>query len=283
VRPAATLTATLFLALTGTSATVADTIPKDAAGFTVYVANLLRQETTTAAVTVKGPLTLGVGDLQANLDRVYDFCRRDTSGCAAQVATYVKGAAEAYHTATVAPSKEAVRLVVRTEKYAREVQGSLDADAPTLQPRPFVEGLVALPVLDSPRSVRMLNSEDSRKLGLTAEEIYQLGLVNLRAALKPLMQIVKAVQPGEIGQIVGDAYDSSRLLLHDDWGPLAAAQKGVLIVVAPAPDALFYLGDDSPKALDALRALAANISKRSPRPLSSVLLRWNQTGWELVR
>jgi hypothetical protein len=277
------LMATLLTAMPATSAAIADTIPKDAPGFTIYVASLLRKEASGGAVSVKGPLTLAVGDLQANLDRIYEFCRHDSPGCPDAVATYVKGAAEAYHTATAAPTKDAVRLVVRTESYARDVQGSLGADAPALQPKPFIGGLVTLPVLDSPRSVRMLNVEDNQKLGLSADEVYQLGIANLRTSLKPLKEIVKAVHAGEIGQIAGDAYDSSRLLLHDDWATLAAAQNGILIVVAPAPDALFYLGDDSPKALDALRTLAADIARRSPRPLSSVVLRWRQSGWEIVR
>jgi hypothetical protein len=271
------------ITLLGVSAAIADTIPKDAPGFTLYLASLLRKETSVAAVTVRGPLALEVGDLKVNLDRVYDFCRHDAQACTGAVETYVKGAAEAYQTATSAPTQDAVRLVVRTETYARDVQASLGADAPALQPKPFVEGLVTLPVLDSPRSVRMLSIEDNRKLNLSAAEVYQLGLSNLRAALKPLSDIVKAVHAGEIGQIAGNAYDSSRLLLHDDWAPLAAAQGGILIVVAPAPDALFYLGDDSPKALDALRTLAADIAKRAPRPLSSVPLRWTQSGWEIVR
>jgi uncharacterized protein YtpQ (UPF0354 family) len=283
MRPTAFLTATMLTALMATSAAIAEPVPKDAPGFTTYVAGLLRKDSSGGAVTVKGPLTLALGELQVNLDRVYEFCRRDSPGCPNAVATYVKGAAEAYHTATAAPTKDAVRLVVRTESYARDVQGSLGADAPALQPKAFVEGLVTLPVLDSPRSVRMLNVEDNQKLGLSADEVYQLGITNLRTSLKPLKEIVKAVHAGEIGQIAGDAYDSSRLLLHDDWGSLAAAQNGILIVVAPAPDALFYLGDDSPKALDALRTLAADIARRSPRPLSSVVLRWQQTGWEIVR
>lgn len=275
--------ALLLLMLMTAPLAAAQAIPTDAPGFTLYVADLLRKEAVGAQVAVKGPLTLQLGDLQANLNRTYEFCRHDSDGCANAVATFVQGAAEAYHTATVAPSKEAVRLVVRSETYAHDAQGSLGAEAPALQPRPFVEGLVILPVLDSPRSVRMLNAEDDSKLGLSADEVYQLGIANLRGSLKPLMQIVKAVHRGEIGQIAGNAYDSSRLLLHDDWAALAAAQNGVLIVAAPAADALFYLGDDSPKALEALRSLAGDIVKRAPRPLSNQLLRWTPTGWDVVR
>jgi hypothetical protein len=58
---------------------------------------------------------------------------------------------------------------------------------------------------------------------------------------------------------------------------------GKLIVVAPASDAVFYVGDDSPVAIDALRTLARNVMSQAPHPLSEILLRWKPIGWEVVR
>jgi hypothetical protein len=56
-------------------------IPKDEAGFTDYVAKQFRVEIGDSAVVVKSPLTLGIGNLQANLDRIYTFCRQNNDGC----------------------------------------------------------------------------------------------------------------------------------------------------------------------------------------------------------
>jgi hypothetical protein len=129
----------------------------------------------------------------------------------------------------------------------------------------------------------MLNEKDDKALGLTVDEVYQLGLKNTRGSLKPLMQVAKAAKPAEIGQIVGDSYEPSRLVLHEEWAPLAAAQNGTLIVAVPATDAVFYIGEDTPAAIDALRTLARNVFSRAPNRLTETLLRWSDAGWEVVK
>lgn len=97
------------------------------------------------------------------------------------------------------------------------------------------------------------------------------------------MQVARAAKHAEIGQLVGDCYEPSRLVLHDHWAPLAAAQNGTLIVAAPATDAVFYIGEDAPVALDALRTVVRNVIRRAPNRLSETLLRWNDGGWEVVK
>lgn len=128
----------------------------------------------------------------------------------------------------------------------------------------------------------MLGDKDNEKLGLTSQEVFELGMDNLRKSQKPLMQVAKVAGKGQIGQLVGDSFYPSRLLLHDTWAPLANEQGGVLIVAIPATDAVFYIGEDTPIAIDALRALVKDRLARAPNRLSSALLRWKENGWELV-
>ena len=101
----------------------AQEIPLNEAGFTDFVATELRKEVGDATVVIKGPLTLGLGQLQANLDRVYAYCRKNADGCSKEVATYVKGAAEVHKDRSAPPTRDAVRLVVRTTQYAKLAQG----------------------------------------------------------------------------------------------------------------------------------------------------------------
>src|SRR5262245_50414904 len=242
--------------------------PKGRAAFTEHVAALLRSETE-AAVVVAGPLTLKVGDLQANLDRIYAYCDREPRGCAREVSTYVKGVAQAHKDRSAPASREAVRILVRTRAYVAMSQAALPKEAPKLQPRALAGALVMLPAIDMPRAVRLLADKDNQDLGLSADEVFQLGLANLRKQLKPLMQVAKVVQPGQIGNLSGDTYHSSRLALRESWSPLAKAHGGKLIVAVPATDTVLYVGDDSPTAIDALRALAKNVWARAPNQLSS--------------
>jgi uncharacterized protein YtpQ (UPF0354 family) len=275
------LVAALSLAYSLT-ATAGD-IPKDQAGFTEYVAGLVRAEVTDVPVAIKGPLTLRFGELTANLDRVFFFCQRNAGGCSNEVTTYINSVVQVYRDQNAPPTREAIRLVVRTTQYIQQTQGSLPPGSSLLLPKPLVEGLVLLPVLDSPRSIRMLNEKDLKSLGLSAEEAEHLALVNLRNSLKPLMDVAKVARHGQIGQLVGDSFHPSRLALLDTWAPLAKAQGDQLIVTAPATDAVFYVGEDTAVAIDALRTLARNVMSRAPNPLSNILLRWTPGGWEIVK
>lgn len=72
----------------------AQTVPKDEATFTEYVSQALKREVGNVSVSVMGPLSLSAGPLQANLDRIFAFCRANDDACAAEVDRYVKGAAQ---------------------------------------------------------------------------------------------------------------------------------------------------------------------------------------------
>lgn len=255
-------------------------IPADQAGFTEFVAGQFRQQPLGGeTVAVKGPLTLSIGTMQANLDRIYGYCRTNPDDCQAEVDRFARGVAQVIASRNAPPAKEAVRLVVRTEEYVRQYDA---AAGRKIQTWPLAGGFVVMPVLDTPRAMRSLTSDDFKRLDLNAGQVFQLGLDNLKSTLAPLMPQAPVARPGEIGRVAGDAYDSSRLIMHDSWAPLAEAQGGVLIVAAPAKDAVFYVGEDTPKAIDALRGLAKQVMKTVPNPLSPTLLRWTKTGWEPV-
>ena len=237
-----------------------------------------------ANVEVRSTLTLGVGPLQANLDRVFAFCRRSPSACDAEVGRYVSGVVEVYRDGAAPPTKERVRVVLRPAQYMQMVEASLGASGAEAKPiaRPFVDGLLALAVLNSPRALRPLGERDARQLGLTSQELFDVGLANLRASLPPLMDIAKPVPKGVVGQMAGDIFHPSRLLFVATWAPLAEAQGGTLIVALPATDVLLYVSDDAAASLETLRSLANDVISRAPNKLSTSLLRWRPTGWDLV-
>ncbi len=98
-------------------------VPKGEAAFTEYVATQMRRAIGGGAtVVVESPLTLAVGELQANLDRIFIFCNRSPSRCANEVSSYVKGVVQVLKERSAPLSKEAVRVVVRTKAYVAETQ-----------------------------------------------------------------------------------------------------------------------------------------------------------------
>jgi hypothetical protein len=252
--------------------------------FTDRVAGRLRARLGNTPVDVKGPLTLSVGKLQANLDRVFSFCNRDAAKCDAEIERYVAGVDESIRRAREPVARDDVRLVVRTTEYFARLQGTLDKSGSLAQPKKLTDGLVVLPAADSPKTIRILASaEPLKELNLSAEELYQLGDANLRKSLKPIMQAAKAAGKSQIGSVEPDQYNSGRLALVDSWAPLAQAQGGVLIVCAPAADTILYISEDTPGAINALREMAKNTLQRAPNPLSDEVLRWTPAGWEELR
>jgi uncharacterized protein YtpQ (UPF0354 family) len=221
--------------------------------------------------------------MQANLDRIFAFCRSNPSGCSREITTYVKAAAQIYSGRSAPPSKEAVRVIVRPQAYVTASQAGLPPGALKLQSRPLAGTLVILPAIDMPRAIRMLTEKDMQSLGLSTDEAFRLGLANLSHRLKPLMEVAHSVRPGQIGHISGDVYNSSRLAMFESWSPLAKAQDGKLIVAAPATDTVLYIGDETAIAIDALRTLAKSVAARVPNPLPGELLRWTPRRWEVVR
>jgi hypothetical protein len=278
-RLGATLALALLAALPA-AARAGEPVPTDPAAFTDFVAARVREQPLSGlAVAVKGPLTLSIGELQGNLDRIFAVCRKTPDACQAEVDRYALAVAQVARDLNAPPAKDAVRLVVRPAAYVRQLE-SAGGKAPHAWP--LAADLFVLPMLDMPRTTRSLSEGDYKKLELSADQVYQLGQANLEATLKPLMSQARVAKGGQIGHLAGDPYESSRLALHDSWAPLVQAQGGVLIVAAPARDALFYVGEDTPQAIDVLRVLAAKVAAQAPNPLSKTLLRWTQAGWEAV-
>ncbi|MBR0820030.1 hypothetical protein JQ627_19035 [Bradyrhizobium liaoningense] len=268
--------------LVGAGAARAQQIPADEAAFTAFVAERFRAEIRDTPVVIKGPLTLSIGPLQANLDRIYAVCKTNTNACAREIGSYISGVKATTSSRNDPPTRAALRVVVRTAEYMRQALREVDARGPALT-RPLAEGLVIVPVLDSPRALRVFNDRDRAALGLTQDQVFDIAIANLRSSVKPIATAAKAVPSGQFGTLTGDYYQTSRLALIDSWAPLAQAQGGVLIVAAPSTDVMLYSGDDSSTGLDALRTLARNVMARAPKPLSGSLLRWTPKGWQSVR
>jgi uncharacterized protein YtpQ (UPF0354 family) len=261
----------------------AQDVPKEKAAFTEYVAEQFRREMSGAAVVVKGPLRLAIGGLQANLDRIFGYCSQTTTGCEREISNYVESIAQVSKDRAARPTREAVRVIVRTREYVAAAWAAMPKDELKLQPRELAGGLVMLPAIDMPRTIRSATLADIDVLGLSTDEIFELGLANLRAQLKPLMEVATVAKAGQIGHFSSDIYDSSRLALHESWSPLAKAHGGKLIVAVPATNVVLYIGDDASVAIDAFRLLVKNVWARSANPLWTELLRWTPKRWEVVR
>ena len=187
--------ALIVLAAIGCGSIRAQDVPKGKAAFTEYVAEQFRREMGTAVV-VKGPLRLAIGGMQANLDRIFGYCSQAVTGCEREISNYVEGIAQANKDRTAPATREAVRVIVRTREYVAAAWAAMPVDARKLQPRELAGGLVMLPAIDMPRTIRSATLGDGDALGLSTDEVFALGLANLRTQLKPLMEVATVAKTG---------------------------------------------------------------------------------------
>jgi uncharacterized protein YtpQ (UPF0354 family) len=261
---------------------LAKEIPTNQDAFTEYAAEKIRLELVETPVSVKAPLTLSVGELQANLHRIFSFCNDNKPSCSDELDRFVKGLAQAYKDSNTPPDKNAIRLIIRTTEYLenslKQIKGS---GSPPIS-EPFITGFVMMPVLDTPRAIRSLGEKDLKTLNLTQKELFDLGKSNLKSNLKPLTEIAKPVKSGEIGTIFGSIYDVSRVSIQSEWLELANNQNGALLISMPTTDKIIYVSESTPSAIDALRTISKDIMSKSSNPLSNRILKWTPSKWELA-
>jgi hypothetical protein len=262
----------------------AESVPRDAAGFTDYMANLFRTSAGTTVVSVKAALLVQLGDEEVSVDKVFGFCQQKPDYCDKAAAYYASSVNETIKLQHAPIAQKDVLLVLRPLAYLANVRERLGAGGPQLVSRPFVDGWAVLPVLDTPKALRPLNERDLKNLGMEQQALFSLGASNLQTSLAPLKEGAKPAGVGEIGTLDGGLYEVSRVLLHEQWAELAAAQNGTLIVALPTSDRLLYVSEKTPKALDALLTLSKYTATRSSSPFApNLLLSWTPQGWEIVR
>lgn len=256
---------------------------EEALAFTEAVANALRKELTdiTTEIVVTEPLKIQLDSkLGVYLHSSFSKCRSDAAACSAEIDGKVKFFAPALRRKNVFDRRETVRLVIRADDEISRLQESISKDGHTLQVEPLLGGLLILAVYDRAPAIVPLDERDLEKLYVSHEQLFALGRKNLQDKLKPLANSAKAASKGEFAVINGSPFESSRLLLHSQWEPLAMAQQGTLLVALPTSDTVLYISESSPSAVAALRSSASSLFANNPKSLSTVVLRWTSKGWE---
>lgn len=264
-------------------------IPNDQAGFTAHVAKLLRAAMPDASVSVKSPLIVVTASAsepdgsQVNLDRVWAYCVSERASCAPTVTRFVTNVAASLRDKNQPIERSMIRLVVRSASYLEEIrQATAATPEAALVATRFAGDLWLACVADLPRSTKFLSAGDLSKLGLSEDAAIALGKQNLASLLRPMAEIIRDAPAKAFGYLEGGEYESSRVLLHDDWAPLAQALNGQLVVTVPESRLVLYGDAARPNALEAMTVLARRIMIQAERPISPTLLKWTPTGWTTV-
>ncbi len=277
----------LVLALVCGAGFAAD-VPTDDEAFTKFVAERLATELPDYTVAPTGKLTLegkrsdGDSTGTLSLDRIHAYCARNAQQCDAAVVRYSKQIAGVIKDRDRPIEPGMVRLAIRPAAYASQVSKQISASGGAMYYRVVAPGLASIAVLDFAHALRYVNNKDLVKLGLSEQQVFQLGESNLRTTVKPLSEVAPTPGPNSFGTITGEDYASSRILQHDDWKPLSVQLHDSLVVLIPAPNVLLYGDGSTSVGLDAIRTYAARVARGSDHPLPLVTLKWTELGWDVV-
>lgn len=264
-------------------------VPTDEPGFLTFIARRLQQLLPYHEFQVSGHSVWGQrkdGEALGQLDPLptYRFCVQDAVRCPDAVDQYTRTVVELARVRSQPVTAGQVRLALRNQAFVDEVRHRATADgagAP-LFVRPFVPGIVVVPVLDFLGSVRYVGTFELNRLKLTEEQLFDVGRSNLQTSMLPMQAVARRPATGHYGSIEAEDHAASRVLLHSDWAELAAQFNHQLAVLLPTPNIVLYGDAANPVQIEVMRRTALDMYKRSLRPLSLQLLRWTPSGWTLM-
>jgi uncharacterized protein YtpQ (UPF0354 family) len=162
--------------------------------------------------------------------------------------------------------------VVRADSFLGQLSRDERANAIA---EPLAAGLVIVYMVDQHGVARFARAEDLKDSGVTRDALRAVAEWNIAAALRdPLRCERDAITTFPTGSF----YQSSRLLLTQQWSDLAA--KGAQIFVAvPSNDTLLVACDATPVTLAKLATAIQNSYPRAAHPVSPSILRWTAEGW----
>jgi len=262
-------------------------VPIDEAGFTSYVVDALTKSTPDLSFVAAGPLLITVRTHDGKdtnslyLNRIWQFCSQNPGSCDRAVSSYVTSMLESIKLRSQPIDPTTIRVVVRSTAYLAPAQaggGEGDRDPAA---KPLAGDLWIVCVADSPRSTRVLQNADLKRLKLSIDEAIALGARNTSAALPPLRSTPTKFGGGKFETAMGDPYyESSRIILHDDWAAIAKKMRGQLVVAVPSSGIVIYGNGASARTVEAMREFVPYAAAKSDRPISATLLRWTKDGWE---
>jgi uncharacterized protein YtpQ (UPF0354 family) len=256
---------------------------------TESAARLFRKQSPRIAVQVIGPLTLKLDvqgtdkhDLQVSLDRMWAVCQSDPGGCEGAMNDFVAKVVHTFAAPEEPATRDRVVAVVRPRAWFEAMGNVSDKERPMSDP--LVDDLYVAYVVDLPEAVRSLNQKDLDGLQLPQAELPSLARANLTTRLGHVLDSLRTAGPGAVAVLdAGNYFESSRLLLADDWTALSSRQAQPIVVSVPASDVMIVAMGPGPAEMKKQRELTQAIYEKAQRPVSRRLFQWNAGSWAALQ
>jgi len=164
-----------------------------------------------------------------------------------------------------------LRAVIRDQSFLEHLPESVRA---TTISEPFAGRMVLLYMVDDQGAARGAQAADLAEAGVSREALRAVVEWNLAQALRVPVSCSNHLVSEPAHR---EYYESSRLLLNEQWANLA--QAGTIVVAVPSNDTLFVACNPTPEILQKLAVVVQNTYPRATGPVSPALLTWSKDGW----
>ncbi|MFT6400547.1 MAG: hypothetical protein ACJAYU_005325 [Bradymonadia bacterium] len=224
------------------------------------------------------PMELALGETRMLLANTRRVCRNNPEGCHDEFDRTIAYAADLERTERPAVESSNVRAVLtsRTAVAAANAQGG----SPVIS-RPFIADIELVYVVDEPTTIRWATAELLAEAGIEQEEVHDLAMENIRRDLGEFEVELFDEELGIYGLDIGDAYDNSRVILHELWADFAATLPSPLVVVVPARGIVLASHAENQTGIMMMMSGASRAHFEVPHPVSMTPLLWTEDGWEV--
>jgi hypothetical protein len=143
------------------------------------------------------------------------LCQSAPAGCEGTTRDFVTKVVQAFAVPLPATTRDQIVAVLRERSYFDAVGGPSSTRGAA---SPFVDDLYVVCIVDSPGSTRSVGSQDLEAIHLTWADLPAPVRTNLTNRLGHLPDTLGSAKPGDVTVLAtGSYFESSRLLLSDDW------------------------------------------------------------------
>ncbi len=255
-----------------------DSKPHSTDEFTRIFADRLRAREPTVQVETKAALHLTLSDAQKKghvvfLDNAYNEYKHDPTKVEQVVDRYSAAALESFKLGDAPIDQSKIVPVIKDRGYLEEARHALSArGVDTAKFDQYYEDfngqLIVMYGVDTPQTIKYLQTKDLRDLKLDATTLRS-------SAVKNLLSILPSIQrhgsDGTYMITAGGTYEASLLLCDKIWHSDMFKVKGELVAAVPARDMLLVTGSKDDNGLKSVREIVAKTMRNGAYHLTAQL------------
>jgi hypothetical protein len=261
----------------------------DDQAFTQAVAQLFDDEAPDLSAAVVGALAIQLvprsgadkQGVRVSLQRVSTECKAAPATCEPATRDFVKKSVRSLRMNGKPAARDDIVAVLRSKAYVDKVGGPATTQAII---DPFLGDLYVVYMVDLPDSMRSLTPAEMEPIVGDRRALPQVAEVNLAKRLGHVADAMTGTTPGTFAVLQShNVFESSRILMGDEWAVLQKrAGAAAIVVAAPAVDAMLVGIGPTPSQLAEMHDTAKKMYAAASRPLSPNLFRWSSTTWTVL-